>query len=260
MGKNSGISWTHHTFNPWWGCEKLTEGCAHCYAEGVDRRFGGSHWGKDSQRRFFGDDHWSEPLKWNEAARKAGERHRVFCASMGDVFEDREDLDEWRERLWALIEVTPNLDWLLLTKRPENAIQMAKWQDGDWPENVWVGVTVENQRNAWRVGELIKIPCSIRFISCEPLLGPVDLSAYWKSGDASNWVDWVIVGGESGQSARRMEREWMMDLFEQCGISNTPFFFKQWGSFDQDGKKGTAKANGCLIDGQTIQNIPGEYR
>jgi protein gp37 len=123
--KNSKIEWTDHTFNPWWGCTKVSDACTRCYAEAFAKRTGHDVWGPEKPRRFFGPDHWAQPIKWDEAAAKAGERQRVFCASMADVFEDytgpdRELLAAERVRLFALIKSTPNLDWLLLTKRPEN--------------------------------------------------------------------------------------------------------------------------------------------
>lgn len=117
MGADSKIQWTHHTFNPWWGCARVSPGCEHCYAERDAARWG-TKWGVNAERRFFGDKHWAEPLKWNRAAGKARETRRVFCASMADVFEDREDLAPHRARLYKLIESTPCLVWQLLTKRP----------------------------------------------------------------------------------------------------------------------------------------------
>src|SRR5688572_21886599 len=117
MGESTTITWTHHSWNPWWGCVKVSEGCKNCYAESFSKRACHDIWGPGSQRRFFGDKHWAEPIKWDRAAEKAGERRRVFCASMADVFEDRPDLVEPRRRLFELIRATPNLDWLLLTKR-----------------------------------------------------------------------------------------------------------------------------------------------
>ena len=139
MGKLSKIQWCHHTFNPWWGCVNISPACDHCYAEAWAKRCGKQVWGKEAPRRFFGDRHWNEPLKWDRAAEKAGERHRVFCASMADVFEDRRDLDEPRARLYGLIEQTPNLDWMLLTKRPQVVGKLVPYGDA-WPD---VGQTQE---------------------------------------------------------------------------------------------------------------------
>src|SRR5712671_6808752 len=127
MAKNSSIEWTDHTFNPWWGCSKVSPGCNNCYAETWAKRVGEKIWGKDEPRRFFTDKHWDEPLKWNDEALSSGTRRRVFCASMADVFEQRTDLNPWRARLWKLTEETPKLDWLLLTKRPENIAASVRW-------------------------------------------------------------------------------------------------------------------------------------
>ena len=136
MGKNSHIEWTHHTFNPWWGCSKVSPACTHCYAETLTNRFGGAIWGVKGKRRFFGDAHWNEPTTWNKEAQRKKTRFRVFCASMSDVFEDRRDLDAERVKLWALIEKTKYLDWLLLTKRPEAVQKLVPWGE-QWPDNVW---------------------------------------------------------------------------------------------------------------------------
>ncbi|KAA0686610.1 DUF5131 family protein [Azospirillum brasilense] len=225
MAKNSKIEWTTHTFNPWWGCLKVSPACKHCYAESWAKRTGHDLWGVAATRRFFGDKHWAEPLKWNAEAIGAEVRPRVFCASMADVFEDRRDLDAARARLWTLIENTPNLDWLLLTKRPEMVNALAPWND-NWPKNVWLGTTVENQRYAEeRLPELAAIPASVRFISAEPLLGPLDLTAWTAS------IDWVITGGESGPKARPSSPTWFRDLLNQCMAADISFHFKQWGDW-----------------------------
>src|SRR5687767_5634241 len=129
MAKDSRIEWTHHTFNPWWGCVKVSPACAHCYAESWAHRLGAKLWGRDAPRRFFNDEHWKHPIRWNSEAERAGVRRRVFCASMSDVFEIRAELNPWRAKLWPLIERTPWLDWLLLTKRPQNIQRMAPWDD-----------------------------------------------------------------------------------------------------------------------------------
>lgn len=189
--KNSKIEWTHHTFNPWWGCVKVSEACAHCYAERDAKRYGHDVWGPDKPRRFQSDKYWEAPLQWDRDAAQAGEKHRVFCASMADVFEDYQGPNAnklfWERRtLWELIEVTPSLIWLLLTKRPENIIRMVPndWRR-NWPKNVWPGTTTEDQPNAnKRIPELLKVPARVRFLSCEPVLGPVNLAMAYPDGFA----------------------------------------------------------------------------
>ena len=230
MGKDSSIEWTHHTFNPWWGCAKVSPGCEHCYAETWAKRVGEEIWGAKQDRRFFGDKHWSEPLKWNTAAESEGRRKRVFCASMSDVFEGRSELDLWRNRLWELIDKTPCLDWLLLTKRPQNVARKVPWGK-HWPKNVWIGTSVEDQQRAdERLPILLELPATYRFLSCEPLLGPVDLRK-WTTQRAKRFhrIDWLIAGGESGPNARAMLPGWARQLRDQCQQSGIPFHFKQWG-------------------------------
>lgn len=243
MAKNSKIEWTHHTFNPWWGCAKVSPGCKNCYAESWAIRVGLQVWGTRSPRRFFGDDHWSEPIRWNQEAEADRTRRRVFCASMADVFEDRRDLDDWRKRLWSLIKQTSWLDWLLLTKRPERVGHVVPWGQ-EWPTNVWLGTTVELQELApTRIPALLEYPAAIRFVSCEPLLGPLDLTPWLppaprsrvrirterQQHDGRRYIDWVIAGGESGSKARPMNPGWVETLRDQCIASAVPFHFKQWG-------------------------------
>jgi protein gp37 len=226
MAKDSKIEWTHHTFNPWWGCTKVSAACKHCYAEAWAKRVGSAVWGAKAPRRFFSDAHWRQPLAWDQEARAAGSRRRVFCASMADVFEPRADLEPWRNRLWALIEATPSLDWLVLTKRPERAAMVAPWA-GQWPRNVWLGATVESQRWAERrISALAECGAHVRFLSCEPLLAPLDLRPWL--GDV---VHWVIAGGESGPRPRPSHPRWIRDLRDQCVAVRVPFLFKQWGSW-----------------------------
>lgn len=233
MGERSKIEWTHHTFNPWWGCMKVSAGCKNCYAESWANRLGLSLWDKGAGRRFFGDAHWREPSRWNREAERSGERRRVFCASMADVFEDRRELDGWRGRLWPLIEATPWLDWLLLTKRPQNIGKLAPW-NSNWPTNVWLGTTAENQHWAEkRIPILMDYPAAVRFISAEPLLGPIDLAPWLapllNRRRATTGVNWVIAGGESGPRARPMSPAWTEQLRDQCLEARVPFHFKQWG-------------------------------
>jgi protein gp37 len=240
MGKESKIEWTDATFNPWWGCEKVSDGCKNCYAEGWSKRTGHGIWGKNAPRRFFGDKHWNEPLLWNRAAEEAGTRSRVFCASMADVFEDRADLIPHQDRLFKLIRATPNLNWLLLTKRPQNIERLSS----NWlfPHNVWLGTSAENQKY-WdeRVPILMSMPAMVHFVSVEPMLGPIDMG--------SQTPEWVIVGGESGPGARPIEREWVESMQTQCADRLTKFFFKQWGGVRK-------QTTGRELHGTTFSELP----
>lgn len=240
MGKQTGISWTDHTFNPWWGCIKVSPACDSCYAETWAKRTGHNVWGKDAPRRFFGDRHWQEPLHWNDQAAKSGKRRKVFCASMADVFEKRDDLKESRERLWRLIEQTPSLDWLLLTKRPQNVAEMipTSWFL-DARANAWFGVTAENEEFARkRLTILRHIPNALAWVSYEPALGPVDWTPYL------DFVRWIIFGGESGAAPRKSEAQWASDTLSQCRAAGAAFFNKQagsllardWGCENKEGK------------------------
>lgn len=223
MGEGSKIQWTDHTFNPWWGCTKVSPGCDHCYAEAFDHRLGGNHWGKGVARRVFGEKHWNEPRKWDAAARKAGARARVFCASMAD-WAEAEAPDKQRERLWALIRETPNLDWLLLTKRHARIRMCLPADWGDGYSNVWLGVSVDDKAHGLpRVDVLRSIPARVRFLSVEPLLedlGAVDLSG----------IHWVIIGGESGHGARPFHVEWARSLVRQARAQGAAPFVKQLGA------------------------------
>lgn len=262
--ENSKIEWTHHTFNPWIGCTKVSPGCKHCYAETLmDTRYGRVKWGAGQPRSFTKEDNWKKPEQWNKAAEGAAERPRVFCASLADWLDDEVPI-EWLADLLGLIDKTPNLDWLLLTKRPGNwrkrlaAISgcynldtpsgKAAWGFGaEWylgekaPANVWIGTSAEDQTR-WdeRMPLLMNIPARVRFVSAEPLLGPVIMGELRP--------DWLIVGGESGQGARPMEAEWAEALCNQCD-GRTAFHFKQWGGTDK-------KAAGRLLQGRTWDELP----
>lgn len=254
MAENSGISWTDATFNSWWGCAKVSPACANCYAERDSRRWGFDVWGLGGGRRFFGDAHWAEPFKWNRMAEKAGVRKRVFCASMADVCERHDDprtsdrMEVERFRLGLTIASTPWLNWLLLTKRPENALallppsmfgraaKVGETAEQDrYPDNVWWGTTVENQKYAdGRLPYLLLLPAAVRFISYEPALGPLDLQPYFGAlGDRYSRceLDWVIAGGESGPRARPSAPAWFRSVRDQCVSANVPFHFKQWGEY-----------------------------
>ncbi|WP_420994083.1 phage Gp37/Gp68 family protein [Cupriavidus sp. 30B13] len=266
MSENSKIEWTDHTFNPWIGCTKVSPGCDHCYAEAqMDTRLGRVTWGPKGERMRTSPANWRKPLAWNarhkEFFAEHGRRQRVFCASLADVFDNAVD-PTWRADLLQLVADTPNLDWLLLTKRIGNAHAMlddalselshglTKWADAPWP-NVWLGATVVNQAEADRdIPKLLATPARVRFLSMEPLLGPVDL-AKWigycertdKHGISRNdagehilcerycGVSWVIVGGESGPGARPMHPDWARSLRDQCAAAGVPFLFKQWGEY-----------------------------
>ncbi|MEI6322758.1 MAG: phage Gp37/Gp68 family protein [bacterium] len=241
MSANSEISWCHHTFNPWWGCTKVSEGCLRCYALIFSRRLGKDIWGAGVPRVRGSENVWMNPLIWNRKAEGLETRPRVFVASMADVFDDEVD-GTWRDDLWNLIRVCPNLDWLLLTKRPQNIHEMLPedWGNG-WP-HVWLGVTVENQARALeRIPILRSIPAALRFLSVEPLLGPVDLDL--------DDIDWVILGGESGAGYRLLDPKWARGVRDQCLRRGIPFHFKQWG---------TARPAfaGRLLDGKIWNGFP----
>jgi protein gp37 len=223
MGRTT-IEWADWSFNPWFGCTRVSPACENCYAEAFAHRLGLNVWGPKSDRKMQSATYWQGPLRWNRKAEAAGIRQRVFCASMADVLEDRPELREPRLALWKLIAETPALDWLLLTKRPENFVRMAPpwWWTGRWPFNAWVGTTVEDQARAeQRMPDLVEIPAPVRFISAEPLLERIDLSP-WKRR-----IDWVITGAESGPHARVVETDWIRDLRDQCVPIGVRFFYKQ---------------------------------
>lgn len=239
MGQDTKIEWAHATFNPWMGCQKVSPGCANCYAEEMmDHRYGKVKWGPDGTRVVTSDANWKQPKKWNKQAIEEGVRHRVFCASLADVFEDRDDLVETRHRLMDLIYLTPQLDWLLLTKRPDIAYY---WTE-KWPlhKNVWIGTSVENQKYAnERIPWLLRIPAAKRFLSVEPLLGPLSVMFAMNTIEAdtipdrsySDHLQWVIVGGESGRNSRPMKSQWVRHIRDECKTMHIPFFFKQWGEY-----------------------------
>lgn len=221
MGETTGIAWTNHTFNVAWGCTKVSPGCDNCYAATLSKRYGFDLWGKDNDRRFFGDKHWIEPIRWNNQALKDGVRRQVFCGSMCDVMEDRADMVVPRWSLYQLIESTPQLDWQLLTKRPQNFRRFLPehWIAAPRP-NVWLMTTVENQDYVWRIDELLKVRSAVHGLSCEPLLGPLELPRLSE-------LSWVITGAESGPGARPMNEDWVRSLRDQCEAAGTAFFYKQ---------------------------------
>lgn len=261
MVENSKIEWTDHTFNPWIGCTKVSAACDNCYAETWDKRFNGERWGAHAARTRTSAANWRKPLAWDRQAAAEGVRRRVFCASLADVFDNHKSIDpEWRADLWELIQETQNLDWLLLTKRPQNIKKFLpdEWDGGvwGWPwSNVWLGTTVENQEEAdRRIPHLLSVPAVVHFVSCEPLLGQLDLTPWlWgrekpcggcpKDVDCEcgfkprrefsdeTSLDWVICGGESGRNARPMHPDWARSLRDQCRDAGVAFFMKQWGEW-----------------------------
>lgn len=340
MSENSKIEWTTHTFNPWIGCTKVSPGCAHCYAENLmDVRYGRVKWGKGNPRQRTSSANWKLPLKWNKTPWICDNcggafRHpchhytddqqtyrcpnistgyhkaRVFCASLADWLDDDVPI-EWLADLLAVIHATPNLEWLLLTKRPENfqtqllsaGIHMMGYRNGQisakpcalpstdedtiesvlgwskletFPSNVWIGTSVEDQqRGNERIPSLLKIPAKVRFISCEPLIGPVNLDVFlsWNGERESKGipnplgsalrsltdvtgVDWVICGGESGPKARPMNPDWAKSLRDQCHSARVPFLFKQWGEYDSMLHKVGKHASGRLLDGREWNEFP----
>jgi protein gp37 len=302
MAENTAIEWCDHTFNPWEGCQKVGPGCDHCYAETRNARFGGGtapNWGPNAPRRRTSPSNWRKPLRWqaDAAAFQAahGRRQRVFCASLADVFDNAVD-DSWRADLFELIRATPDLDWLLLTKRIGNVANTlpVPFDFEELYPNVWLGATIVNQAEADRdIPKLLAVPARVRFLSMEPLLGPVSLEEAWHgesalSSDcwgqcgwcsqglpplhncASNlqseaaWmkgrsgVDWVIVGGESGPGARPMHPDWVRALRDECAAAGVPFLFKQWGehSLGYDRERDDPDWRRC---GEQARKHPGQW-
>ncbi len=241
MAENSTIEWTDATFNPWWGCTKVSDGCKFCYALSIANRFSPDIWGPGVERRTFGENHWREPLRWNRRAEEKGKRTRVFCASMADVF-DPESPAEERERLWELIRATPNLDWQILTKRPHLIAQDLPLDWGNGYPNVWLGTSVEDERVLNRIESLTAVPAVVHFLSLEPLIGPL-------SNLLLDGIEWAIVGGESGPGARPMKAEWVEEIRLQCESADVPFFFKQWGGVRK-------KQNGRELNGRFYDEMP----
>lgn len=297
MSDNSKIEWTDHTFNPWEGCQKVAPECDNCYAEARDKRFtGGTHWGPKAPRRRTSAQNWNKPRKWHRNAEaffaEHGRRQRVFCASLADVFDNAVD-PQWRADLFDLIRECDGLDWLLLTKRPQNIAKMLPedWGNG-WP-HVWLGTSAGTQKTAdQNIPPLLAVPAAVRFVSAEPLLGPVDLTKLsvhdwrqeggdsitihalrgwrdemWSRGPAREHIaklDWVICGGESGPRARPMHPDWAAALRDQCQATGTAFFFKQWGEYADHTIKGvpdfscSGGASLCRAQSNKVVTVDGQ--
>lgn len=265
MAKVTGISWTDHTFNPWIGCTKITPACDDCYAADLAERYGWAKWGNHPRER-TAESTWAQPRTWNRKAARDGVRRYVFCASLADVFDNQVD-PQWRVDLFKLIEETPNLDWLLLTKRPQNIVRMVKEMRLMSP-NIAFGTTVEDEERKRANLPHLMVAAGLRprflFMSAEPLLEDLGDLTPWLAGDpftqqGERWergfkldergmpllpaLGWIITGGESGPSPRPMQAEWARSIRDQCERFNTPFHFKQWGGR-------TPKANGKSLDGR----------
>lgn len=233
MGERSGIEWTNATWNPWHGCIKVSPGCKNCYMYRDKKRFGQNPTQIVRSKTTFRD-----PLSWKDP-------RLIFTCSWSDWF--LEEADEWRDEAWEIVRFTPHHTYQILTKRPEriHSCLPSDWGAG-W-ENVWLGVSIENQRYIHRKQILQEIPCSVRFISAEPLIGHLNLGSL-------RMIDWVITGGESGPGAREMILDWARSIREQCLAAHVAYFHKQNG--------GTSKVNGAWggrnLDGLTWSQFPSE--
>jgi protein gp37 len=271
VADSSNISWTDHTFNPWMGCQHVTHECDHCYADTLTSgRMGLEVFGGKSKRKRTSDGLWRRPAKWNRESAEdvrtgggLGRPHRVFCASLADVFEDAPGPNEWRDDVWSIIRATPWLDYQLLTKRPELVAGMLPddWGEG-WP-NVWLGTSIGYRDTVERAGILAAVPAIVHFISYEPAIGPVfyphegeNPGAAWPDGfdgpelDLTG-IEWLIAGGESGPGHRPMDLAWADMAHWRCSIRKpepVAFFFKQ--------VSGARPGQGEDALGETIHQFP----
>jgi len=229
MGKDTAINWADHTANFWWGCQKVSDGCKHCYAETLSKRYGKKIWGTpETTTREYKKAVWKDLIKWDDAAGKAGVRRRVFISSMSDFLEDHPQVADWRSSAVEIIENLKSLDVLLLTKRPENAKRfLQNWYYEEWPSHVWFGTTVENNKQVERIINAVEVPAKIHFLSVEPMLEKIDLR--FPNYPNSKRNTWVICGGESGAACRPFDWEWARDLRDQCKRANVAFWMKQGG-------------------------------
>jgi len=243
MAEKTTIEWTGSTWNPVTGCTKLSAGCAHCYAEAFAERFRGVSGHPYEQG--FDLKLWPErlnlPLRWKQP-------RAVFVNSMSDLFHPRVP-DAFIAAVFDVMRQAEQHTFQVLTKRPERAGRLSPTLS--WPDNLWMGATVEKQAYVQRVEYLLLTGARVKFLSCEPLLGPLQLNL--------NGIQWVVVGGESGPRARRMRVEWVKDIREQCRLSNVRFFFKQWGSYDAEGHRVGKKKAGRLLDGRTWDSMPSPH-
>lgn len=298
MGERTAISWCDHTFNPWIGCTKVSPACDGCYAEAMmDKRYGRVQWGAPGRgngtRERTSAGNWSKPKAWDRKAEAAGSRPFVFCSSLADVF-DNQVPTAWRTDLFELIRSTPNLVWLLLTKRPQNIVrQYGAAFDMPWPKNAAIGTTVEDQTRAntnipHLLDAKVELNPAFAFLSCEPLLGPINLRSMDITGDeeilplGAGWldrlepgepegprIDWVITGGETDQGghlARPSSPQWFLDLRDQCASAGVAFHHKQngeWVDHFAALRLGVAEAQSCWLGtahaGLTMRKV-GKHR
>jgi protein gp37 len=244
MPENSKIGWTRHTMNFWWGCNKVTRECRNCYIGPIMERAGQVPFGGPMRTK-----HWSNPAKWNRRARVTGVRERVFTCSMSDFFHP--GADAWRPEAWDIIKACENLDWLILTKRPELAADRLPADWGQGYPNVWLGVTCGSSDSLHFLDDLRQLPAALKFVSAEPLLERVDFRPYL------SWLDWVITGCERAAKGKRqvMDLAWVRDIDRQCQEAGVPHFFKQ---AYQD-EKGVPCEEPPL-DGEVVQEVPCQTR
>lgn len=226
---HTGIEWTDKTWNPTTGCTKVSPGCKHCYAETITKRFR-QHF-PDGFRFTLHPERLDEPRRWRKPS-------RIFVNSMSDLFHEQMPIS-FLKKIFRVMQETPHHIYQILTKRHERLVELAPLLE--WPDNVWIGVSVESQRYVHRVDYLRRVPAKVRFLSCEPLLGPLELNL--------EGIQWVIVGGESGRGHRPIDAEWVRSIRDQTQAAGAAFFFKQWGGL-------SSKAGGRLLDGRTWDEMP----
>lgn len=260
MAEKTTIAWAHSSWNPVIGCTEVSPGCDNCYAREFSKaKFPVAKWGAGQPRYRTSASNWKQPVRWNKKAAQSGRPWRVFCGSLCDVFDN-----EWplivRHDLWKLVRDTPNLTWLILTKRIGNVLKMWPVMESV-PPNIWLGATVVNQEEADRdIPKLLAVPAAKRFLSIEPMLGPINLHRYFYVGEdggyeyvgsRSQMIDWVIVGAESGPKRRPFDHAWLRSIVEQCKAANVPVFVKQ----DSSLRPG---ARGKIPDELWVREFPGE--
>ncbi len=229
---STAIEWTDKTWNPTTGCSKVSPGCKNCYAETITKRFKNNF--PNGFKFTLHPNRLGEPLKWRSPS-------KVFVNSMSDLFHEEMPMT-FLTQVFDVMERAPQHVFQILTKRHERLVKLAP--ELSWPDNVWVGVSVESQKYTHRVDSLREVPAAVRFLSCEPLLGPLKLNL---SG-----IDWVITGGESGFKHRPIREEWVVSIRDQCRKAKVAFFHKQWGGV-------RPKSRGRQLQGQTYDEMPSAW-